>query len=245
MKNFITLFVLLVMSVVQLQAQPRSKRSIIRIQLSDNSPLAVSIDSRRYDKHGTSLTIGDLPAGRHTLEVYTYNAYRDKNGGYAKRLFSGTIRIQKGTATYYTVDARTGGIRFTTEALEDNYMGRDDDRYNDNDRDERYGDRDRYNARNGITLGQGDMNDLKTHVDDRITDTDKLKLIQSVIETRSYSTEQVKTMMSWLSFESSRLDLAKWAYKGVSDRQNYWKLESEFTFSSSKDEFSDYIRKNK
>jgi hypothetical protein len=49
-------------------------------------------------------------------------------------------------------------------------------------------------------------------------------------------------MLSWFSFESTRLEFAKWAYDGTIDRQNYWKLEDEFSFSSSKTELSQHIQ---
>jgi hypothetical protein len=85
------------------------------------------------------------------------------------------------------------------------------------------------------------MSDLKRRVDDRIGDSDKQKLVEGVLKDRRYTTEQMRSMLSWFSFESTKVAVAKWGYDNVSDKQNYWKLESEFTFTSSKEEFNSYI----
>ena len=91
---------------------------------------------------------------------------------------------------------------------------------------------------------ESDVNDLKARVNDRVTDIEKMKLMKSVLDSRNVNSTQVREMMSWLAFESSRLDFAKWAYSRAVDKQDYWKLEDAFTFSSSKDEFNEYIKAN-
>lgn len=94
----------------------------------------------------------------------------------------------------------------------------------------------------GDMLTQRDMNNLRARVGKLITDSDKESLMKSELNSRSVSTEQVRAMLRWLSFESTRLGFAKWAYSRVTDRQNYRKLESAFDFSASKKEFNDAIR---
>lgn len=89
---------------------------------------------------------------------------------------------------------------------------------------------------------QRDMDDLRSRVSARITDSDKEELMKGALQGRRFSTDQVRAMLSWLSFESTRLDFAKWALPSVTDRDNYWKLEDAFDFSSSKKEFADAIR---
>ncbi len=114
MKQLVVLFVLVVMSATGFA---QSTRSILRVQLSDNSPLTMTINNRRYNKQGTSITVGDLPKGRHYLQVYAYNAYRDKEGGYAKQLFGGNVKVQKGSYVNCTVDAKSGQMRCITQPL--------------------------------------------------------------------------------------------------------------------------------
>ena len=85
------------------------------------------------------------------------------------------------------------------------------------------------------------MNDLKERVDLRMFNDGKVQLISSVLQDRTYTTAQVRTMLSWLSFDDSKLQLARMAYANVMDKQNYWKLEDAFSFSSTKEHFSEYL----
>jgi len=226
MKNvFFTIIFLLAATAGFAQA----RRAILKVRLSDQSPLTVTIDNRVYEKHGRSITIGDLPAGSHYVKVYEYRAYRDADGGHAKLLYAGNIRTKRNTVTTCTVDPNTGRVRVRTQPL-----GEEEEWNDRRDPDQRY------DSRN--TLNRRDMEDLKQRADERITDTDKMKLLKSALGNSSYYTDQVQQIMGWLSFESSKLEFAKWAYAGVVDAKNYWKLESEFSFSSSKDEFNEYIQ---
>jgi hypothetical protein len=69
-----------------------------------------------------------------------------------------------------------------------------------------------------------------------------MKLMQEALSGRSVTTEQVRDMLGWLSFESSRLDFAKWAYASVSDRSEYGRLEREFKFNTNREAFLEHIR---
>lgn len=244
MKKGIFTILFLLTALVQSQAQGHSnaRRSVLKIRLSDDSPITIAIDDRRYDKHGRSVTVNDLPGGRHNLKVYSYMEYNKTNRVQARLLFQGNIRIERNTLMTCVVNPQRGTMSYQTQNLDREYEY-SEDRYDEDkrNRNRRYRD----DVYNGAAITDRDMSDLKTRVDDRITDTDKLKLMQSVLESRNYNTDQVRLMLPWLSFESSRLDFAKWAYSNVIDKKNYWKLDSEFTFSSSKDEFNEYIRNNK
>ncbi|MBZ0097967.1 MAG: DUF4476 domain-containing protein, partial [Taibaiella sp.] len=124
-------------------------------------------------------------------------------------------------------------MRINTMDMEDAYLDYDQPQTTDNN--------DRPYANSNV-LNNEDLKDMEARVEERITDTDKLKLMKSVLEDRTYYSVQVRTMLNWLVFESSRVDFAKWSYERVLDKQDYWKLEDAFTFSSSKDEFNEHIR---
>lgn len=205
-----------------------SQRSVLEIRTNDHEPIVVSVDNRYYDRHGRTITIGNLPRGWHDLRVYEYLEYK-KGGGRAKLLYTGRIRIDAGTVTHCIVDKQTGRMRIRTMDIEDAYLDYDQPDNND------------VPGTNSNILTDKDLTDLKARVDDRITDTEKLKLMKSVLGERTYYSVQVRRMMEWLTFEDSKLDFAKWSYDRALDKQDYWKLEDLFTFSSSKDEFNEYI----
>jgi hypothetical protein len=56
------------------------------------------------------------------------------------------------------------------------------------------------------------------------------------------NTTQIKAIMEIFSFESNRLDYAKWAYPNCVDKDNYFLLNSAFSFSSSKTELNNFVR---
>jgi hypothetical protein len=279
MKKIITTLVILLAGISFAMAMPGS-RSMLRLRLNTGRQIMVNIDDRIYDKHAASITIGDLPPGRHRIKVYEYRPYRNSRGGRAELVYTTVIKIRPNTYTYGTVDVDNGLLRLYYKDMDDYYAHRDDydrgdygDRTYNDDRDNNYNDNNGYNDnrpgggyndndgynndrnnnyddRGGYDNGRysrnmlssRDLEDLRARVNDRITDTDKEKLMKSVLDNRGCTTDQVRTMMGWMSFESTKLDFAKWAFDRVADRRNYWKLESEFTFSSSKDEFNDYIK---
>lgn len=216
------LFVITVFSPAMAQY---SQRSVLEIRTTDHEPIVVSVDGRYYDRHGRTITIGNLPKGWRDLRVYEYLEYK-KGGGRAKLLYTGRIRIDAGTVTHCVVDRQTGRMRIRTMDMEDAYLDYDQP---DNE------------IHNSNILTDDDLTDLKARVDDRITDTEKLKLMKSVLAERTYYSVQVRRMMDWLTFEGSKLDFAKWSYDKALDKQDYWKLEDAFTFSNSKDEFNNYI----
>lgn len=212
-------------------------RSVLEIRLSDRSPLVVSINGRQYNKHGRTVTVGNLPRGRHDIRIYEFLEYK-RGGGRARLLFTGTVRIDAGTYNYCVVDVRTQDMRIRTMDLQDAYVDYDD--YSEVlEPDDDNGDI----RQNRNRLTNDDIITLKARADERITDIEKLKLLKSVLSEKRYTSTQVRTIAGWLAFEDSKLNFAKWSYERVTDPQDYWKLEDIFTYSNSKDEFSKFIKK--
>lgn len=241
MKN--TFLTIIIVITTYAGALAQGARSVLKFKFNDGSRIAVAIDSRYYDKEGKSITIGNLPEGRHYIKIFKFVPYRNESGGRAREVYKGGIRISSGTITQFTYDMRDGKLYANTEFLDANYRDEEDkDSYRNNRNDDRGRTDDVYYSN---TWREQDMNDLKQRVNERITDGDKLKLMQSALKERSYTTAQMATMLGWLSFDDSKVTLAKWGYDYVSDKQNYWKLESEFTFSGSKEEFNSYINLKK
>jgi hypothetical protein len=239
-----TRFLLIVLSVLSMlpEAVAQRARSVVQVRLSDGRPLSVVVNGRDYDRRGSSITIGDLPRGKHRIQVF---AMRGRRMQTPELVYTGRIRVDEGTTTLMTVDPVRHSARFQVQDDDSPWSQDEDDRYQS-----RRDDDDDYNRggyRNGRSkwFSDADLEDLRRRAADRITDGDKLQLIRSAIAGRRYSTAQVRAMAGMLSFESSKLDLAKSAYGGVSDPRDYWKLEDIFTFDSSKQELTDYINQRK
>jgi len=72
-------------------------------------------------------------------------------------------------------------------------------------------------------------------------DSDRLALALQAVQQHGCTSAQVAELMQMMSFESSRLDLAKHAYNFTADQQNYFLVYDCFTFSSSIRELQQYI----
>ncbi|MBS1615687.1 MAG: DUF4476 domain-containing protein [Bacteroidetes bacterium] len=238
--------------------------SELRLRLSDGSNLAISLDGQLIARNTNSLTLDGIEPGRHRIEVYRDNGRRSR----LRRIITTTLNLSPATYNDGVVDVRMRRLQLHTVAANDelrtdqsydrygNRNGTSDRRPNDydplneqsdHDYREGYGSyprgREGYNSNDYYTprFSDRDMEDLRSRVASCMMDEDKEKLMEQVLSDRMVSTTQVRQMLGWLTFESTKLEFAKWAYTRASDRRDYWKLEDAFTFESSKDEFNQAI----
>lgn len=209
------------------------ERSIVTITLSDNAPLVVSVNGRNYNKHGRSITISDLPKGRHDLKVYEYLEYR-KGGGRAKLLYSGRVKIAAGTINYCEVDIQTGELRVKTAELAAISTTTAPARTAAATGNKVW--------QQGGKLSEQEMDDLQIQVAEKPTDIEKLKLVKSALDKKTFDTKQVRFMAGWFTFEDSKLDFIEWAYSRTTDKTEYAKLEDIFTIERNKDDFRAYLK---
>ena len=206
-------------------------KCVLKIELNDHSPLTVAIDNRDYKKVGTSLTFNDLPPGRHYLRVYEYKEYRDGTGGNAKLVYTGSVRIKKNTYTHCVVNPSTAEMMVTThEMVMDN---RPVSTPNNPSNKEISG-----------TLSGKEIDALANEIQSKVTDTDKMKLLQLRLANKTYTTTQVRIMLPWFHFEESRLELAKWAYANTVDKNNYRNISSDFDYETSVKELESFLSSN-
>jgi hypothetical protein len=82
---------------------------------------------------------------------------------------------------------------------------------------------------------------LKATIASKSFDNTRYQIAAEYIRNNGISTREVGELMNLLTFESNKLDLAKFAYRYTADPQNYFMLYNEFTFDSSIRNLSDYI----
>lgn len=73
-------------------------------------------------------------------------------------------------------------------------------------------------------------------------ESDRIIIAKQAIRGNSYSSDQIGGIMMEFSYESSRLDIAKFAYGFCLDPENYYQVNSAFQYSSSIDELDRFIR---
>jgi Domain of unknown function (DUF4476) len=73
-------------------------------------------------------------------------------------------------------------------------------------------------------------------------DNSRATIARQTISSNRFTSAQVKEMVTLFSFESNRLEIAKFAYQYTVDRNSYFIINDAFSFSSSKEELANYIR---
>ena len=76
---------------------------------------------------------------------------------------------------------------------------------------------------------------------DESFDSSRLKLAKQIIMSNPMSVNQIMDICKLFSFESNKLDFAKFAYRHCTDKNRYFMLNEVFSFESSKRELHDYI----
>ncbi len=84
---------------------------------------------------------------------------------------------------------------------------------------------------------------LKQMISMQAFDSNKMKIARQAIRHNGVSSQQVFELMTLMSFESSRLKLAKFAYPYVVDKENFFVVNNAFSFSSSINNLYYYINR--
>lgn len=90
-----------------------------------------------------------------------------------------------------------------------------------------------------------DVSEIEEAIKAESFSADRMNVAKQYLESNCLTTAQVKQLAPLFTFEGDRLEFVKAAYPKVADRANYWKLNSAFTFSSSKDALNAFLKGRK
>lgn len=76
-------------------------------------------------------------------------------------------------------------------------------------------------------------------------DNTRMSVIKTAADANYFSTDQIRTMMKLFTFDNSKLELAKYCYNRSVNKNDYYLLASELTFSSSKESLMRFIDSNR
>ncbi len=227
---------------LSLLAYDGSRLSISRV--NNNMKLKIEVDGQRVMMTGNSITLTNLSEGDHNVRVY-----REKRKDIFNSRFARGYEIIYATSVYlgrnYQVDIT---INEYGKVFVDTYrIDTDNDCYSGNN--DGYG----YNGVDDNTNGGGlnngysnvmsarEFGQVKEQIGKEWFETNKLISVKTIIDKNNFTTQQVCDLMFLFTFESNRLEVAKYAYCNTVDKQNYYRLNDALTFSSSKDELARFI----
>lgn len=94
----------------------------------------------------------------------------------------------------------------------------------------------------GSCMEENDFNEALRLISKESFDSSKLTAAKQVSTSNSMCTQQIVTVCRVFSFESNKLEFAKFAYKNCVDKNKYYLLNEVFSYDSSKRELDEYIK---
>lgn len=240
-------------------------QSMLKVRLADNRRINLSIDGRYFNKTGTSVTVGDLPYGRHMLKIFAMGQTR-RGRAYEEVVYRGWVETYEGMITLFYYDPYTGRPD-TKEEYVSNYVrdhpptttgewhgetgGNSQDYTRSNAPDQSNNSEPASPVASPVppdvtaTLTTGKLNKLKTKVSAKKVDTEKMNLLKDALKDETVTSEQVGDIMNWFEFESSKVDFAEWAYTKTSDKENFSDLGAKLTYQKYRDELNKFLGSQK
>jgi len=254
-------------------------QSMLRVSLRDHATqISVSVDGRYFSRRGTSVTVGELPYGRHSLKVYAVG-YTRRGRGVEEVIYSGSIKTYNGMISLVVVDP-LAGTRSVREVDIDEYMashpmsargkfmgskpdGKDLQGYgssSDNNGGQPDNNRPAANVANTTearpvtsptsaskpgTLTQSRMVLMKKKAAEKTNDTQKMIVLKDELNKEKITTAQVAEVMDWFTFESSKVEFAKWAYTITTDKEYFGSLKDKLAYQNSQEELNTFISEQK
>jgi len=236
-------------------------QSMLNVRLADNTPVNIAVDGRYFNKRGTSVTVGDLPPGKHFVQIYSVTRNR-RGRGAEDVIYEGKVKTYEGMVTIlgydpYSREANQQQQDINTFAANhppvQNGIGANGNAGNPNNGN--YGNNyDQSNGNNNSgnnmpaaapvtgTLTDAKIDNLKTEVAAKHTDTEKENILKQELKDEKLTADQVSMMMDWLEFESSKEDFAEWAWNNTVNKDAYINLEAKFTYKTYQDALDKFIK---
>lgn len=92
------------------------------------------------------------------------------------------------------------------------------------------------------SISNNQLRDMLESIKKESFNSTKLTLARNIIQSNGcFSAIQIREIVQEFSFESGRLEIAKFGWNYVTDRENYYRVADAFSFSSTKEELMKYI----
>jgi hypothetical protein len=226
-------------------------QSMLRVRLADNSVFNISVDGRFFNKRGTAITVGELPYGRHRLRIFVAREGR-RGRMQEEELYSGNVKTYEGQVTLFVYDPNSRETSVSEQDISEftanhppvNDANRFKEQYNDNGNNLSGQSQPAASPAKVGTVDEMRMKDLKERVTAKKTDVEKMNLLKEELKNDRIVTNQVSSMMDWFSFETSKVDFAKWAYTITIDREYYRDLENKFSYKNYQEDLEQFLKEH-
>ncbi len=214
-------------------------QSTVSLTFFDGRPFSVDLDGKDYGYFQEEFYT-ELGGGKYHIKIF------DGVRASLKPVFEGDIEIPYKSSTfafinsdfryevykqYFHNDRRQiceCDCEYCRKCVHKTHEGR---RYNDEE--------------NNGYMSDKEFSELLTNVNAITYDDNKKEMILMALEKNYVSAEQVKKLVLSVTFENTKLEIAKNAYSKTVDRENYYKILTAFTFESTIQDLKDFLSKQK
>ncbi len=231
MKKILYISALLLLMLTAATDSFAQKVSSLTLSLYDGSSFGIEFDKSVIAKQSEEITLDGIAGGKHFLKITPINA--------SKPVFSGDIFVTEGYTIHAVID------EYKSFYVYQKYKYRkpsgsieiiDWEHHNGN----REHDEEHYKVMN-----DKEFEELRNVVAGSPFDETKTELMKFGIDGSYFTTDQVDSMIKMLTFETYKVEIAKYAYKKTVDKRNYLRVFGNFRYSSSITELKDYIESYK
>jgi len=236
MKKIIFIF-LIGVATLKSNGQIIQQKSELNLSVYNNIEFTMIFDAVVYSKPSNTYRIESIVPGTHSLQMFRVERYRTYDGYWDQKfvlMFSAMVTIPENSRITALIDQSNQFVTVSSERIIE--IGR---REGWGDRD---GDRDRDRDRRPHCMSEDQFRELKNSVSNKPFEETKLSVAREAIAANGVKTNQVAELMELMTFEDSKLTLAKYAYGYTIDKNEYYLVNDAFTFSSSIDDLSQYIQ---
>ncbi len=226
-------------------------QSLLKVRVADDRRINVWLDGRYFNKTGTSVTVGDLPAGRHILRIYSMTMTRSGRTR-DEVIYEGMVKTYRGKITLVDYDPVSEDVDIRAEETDGRPPVQDQMAAAPN-ADVENNPQTTNEEKSGVpvaspvaveelsTLNDGKIDKLKTKVTPKKTDTEKMNLLKEGLTDETMTSKQVSMLMDWLGFESSKVEFAEWAYPKTVDKESYRELLTKLKYKNYQDELEKFL----
>lgn len=238
MSGYKSLTVFLIISLASV-LYPQS--SYLQISLFDDSEFSITFDNTNLSA-GNFAEFDGVSPGEHSLKIIKEGSEMSPQGNV---IFDGKIKIPAGSDIYAVIDEYNSFLVYKKKAYGKNRLiptgdfvkkcgsgGNENKVKTDNNT----SDECRYKI-----MKKEDFDDLKKSINNRNFESTNSAAVKTAIDNNFLSSEQVKELLKFFTFEDTKLEIAKYSYKKVCDKNNFFKVYDAFDFESSITELKNYI----
>jgi len=238
MKRTVSIMVFSFMMLFSTIASAGRGQSKLELRLWSNAKFFVEIDNQTYPELVRTFKTKRLDAGRHYIRVI--KSTRRHNGYFNQVVYRGFVQIP---ARSKVIARITHNHSFDIISVKSLGHGHGHNSYGGN----AYGNTgfNSYGTSNSCGYSTGMSYDtfmrLKDMIRNTAFDSKRLTIIKQAIAPGTISSEQVLELMEMMTFDSNRLELAKFAYRYTINKQSYFIVNDAFVFSSNISALNHYI----